>query len=319
MRHIAGGRFFRSLTPLLLTVLYATGAAGAQSAPEGGVPPGSNGRELPAAIRIGPGDLLEINVYNAPDLSRPQRVTAEGEIYVPLIGRALVAGLTTGEAQTLIEKRLLDGRFINEPHVSILIRDFATQGVSVMGEVMKPGIYSFPGPRRLLDVISAAGGLSAKAGPTLTLVRRDRPNEPVSVPLPNNPEELIAGNLEIQPGDTVVVSKAGVIYVVGEVTKPGGFNMENNTSLTVLQAIALAQGLKSTASLNGSKLIRRRPAGTQELDLPLKKMLAGKAPDMQLEEDDIVFVPSSLGKSAAKRTVEAAVQMAVGAVIWRGR
>ena len=113
------------------------------------------------------------------------------------------------------------------------------------------------------------------------------------------------------------MSKAGLVYVVGEVRQPGGFVMENGGGITVLQAIALAQGTGPNAALNGARLIRKTPEGQKDVPLPLKKILAAKAPDLQLLPDDIVFVPGSAGKGAAKRTAEAILQMATGIAIWR--
>jgi len=124
-------------------------------------------------------------------------------------------------------------------------------------------------------------------------------------------------NVPVKPGDTIVVSKAGVVYVVGDVRQPGGFVMENGNDITVLKAIALAQGTNPNAGLSAARLIRNTPEGPKDVPLSLKKILTAKAPDLQLQPDDIVFVPSSAGKGAAKRGAEAILQMATGVAIWR--
>ncbi len=124
-------------------------------------------------------------------------------------------------------------------------------------------------------------------------------------------------NVSVEPGDTIVVSKAGVVYVVGDVHQPGGFVMENGNDITVLKAIALAQGTNPNAALNAAKLIRKTPEGPKDVPLSLKQILAAKAPDLQLQPDDVVFVPGSAGMSAAKRGAEAILQMATGVAIWR--
>src|SRR6266851_3652255 len=121
----------------------------------------------------------------------------------------------------------------------------------------------------------------------------------------------------VEPGDTILVSKAGVVYVVGDVRLPGGFVMENGNDITVLKAIALAQGTNPNAALNATRLIRKTPEGPKDVPLDLKKILAAKAPDPLLQPDDVVFVPGSAGKSAAKRGAEAILQMATGVAIWR--
>jgi len=113
------------------------------------------------------------------------------------------------------------------------------------------------------------------------------------------------------------VSKAGVVYVVGDVRQPGGFVMENDKNLTVLQALALAQGLGPNPALNSAKVIRKTLDGPKDVPLPLKKILAAKAPDLQLLPDDILFIPGSAGMGAAKRGAEAIVQMATGVAVWR--
>ena len=129
--------------------------------------------------------------------------------------------------------------------------------------------------------------------------------------------ESMENNVTVEPGDTVLVSKAGVVYVVGDVRQPGGFVMENGNDITVLKAIALAQGTNPNAKLDSTRLIRKTPEGPQDVLLSLKKILAAKAPDPQLQADDVVFVPSSAGKSAAKKGAETILQMVTGIAIWR--
>ncbi len=273
--------------------------------------------KTPPGLRIDSGDLVEISVYGVPELKQDLRVNAAGDISLPLVGLVRVAGLTSEEAQTRIEKRLLEAGLLNEPHVSVFIKEYATQGISVLGEVERPGIYPLLGTRRLFDALSAAGGLTAKAGRVVTITRRDRPREPILVTLSRDPSTVLEANLEVSPGDTIIVSKAGVVYVVGEVAKPSGFVMDRNDNLTVLQAIALAEGAKTTAALDRTKLIRRNANGYEEIPIPLKKILEARAPDVVLQAEDIVFVPTSFGKSAGKRSLEAIIQIATGVAIFR--
>jgi len=160
-----------------------------------------------------------------------------------------------------------------------------------------------------------AGGTTEKAGKAAVITHRDRPREPETVMLWSDAKKSPQSNVSVLPGDTVVVSKAGVVYVVGEVGNPTGIVMEN-PDLTVLQAIALAQGTKSTAALGKAKLIRKTPNGQEEIPFSLKKVLSAKAPDLKLQPDDIVFVPSSAAKSAGKRSLEAIVQAATGVVAY---
>lgn len=278
----------------------------------------SAGRALPAGVEIGPGDLLEINVYTiygAPDVSQKTRVSNMGNVSLPFVGDVHVAGMTAEKAEDAIEKAFRDGQFLNNPHVSILIDEYATQGVSIMGEVNKPAVYPVVASRRLYDMLSEAGGLTARAGKSVLITHRDSPEKAVTVNLADQ-QHSGAANIDIMPGDTIVVPAAGVVYVIGNVAKPGGFTMDNNESITVMQAIALAQGIQSPAALDRTRIIRKTPGGTQEIPLRLSKILAAKSPDVPLTAGDVLFVPNSASKSAARRTAEAILSAATGSVIY---
>ena len=278
-------------------------------------PNGDSGFE----ILIGSGDLIEVSVYGAPDYVKDVRVGSTGEITLPLAGTVKVGGLTPAQAEALIAKRLSDGKFFNDPRVSVLEKEFSTQGISVLGEVQKPGVYQMPGPRKLFDALSAAGGTTPRAGSTVTVLHRASAQNPEIVFLTNNGKASSQGNIYVYPGDTVVVSKAGVVYVVGDVRMPGGFVMENS-HMTILQAYAMAQGANSTAALDRARLIRKvGPENEpQDTSISLKKILSAQAPDMNLRPDDIVFIPVSGVKVAGRRTLEAIVQTATGMAIYRG-
>lgn len=270
-----------------------------------------------AMMRIGAGDLLEMKVYGVPELTDTVRVNGDGEVSLPLIGTTRLMDMSSAEAEKAIEKRLVDGGFLKEPHVSIFVKEYVSQSISVMGEVTKAGVYPLLGARRLFDAISAAGGTTDKAGKIVSITHKNMPEEPVIVTLSSDPAKNLAANIEIYPGDTIVVSKAGVVYVVGEVNRPSGFVMENNENLTVLQAIALAQGLGKAASMNNAKLIRKSASGLIEIPIPLKKILEGKSTDIAMQGEDILFVPASAGKTAVRRTLEAVVQTATGIAVYR--
>jgi polysaccharide export outer membrane protein len=225
-----------------------------------------------------------------------------------------LAGLTTDLAEKLVAQKFLDGGYFNDPHVSIFEKEYQTQGVSVLGEVQKPGIYPMLGSRRLFDVISAAGGTTPKAGNQITITHRDSKSSQ-SLTLGRNADDSTSNNPEILPGDTVVVQKAGIVYIVGDVHMPGGFIIDK-PGLTVLQALAMAQGANPTAKLDGARLIRRTGDQRQDLPIALKKILASKAADVELQPDDILFVPNSSAKSAMHRGLEAIVQAATGVAIY---
>jgi polysaccharide export outer membrane protein len=253
-------------------------------------------------------------VYNVPELSTRTRVASNGDVYLPLIDYTHVAGLTVEEAQSLIEKKFSDGGFLKDPHVTLFVDQFASQGVSVLGEVSRPGVYPALGEQRLFDLISAAGGLTDKAGRTVAVTRRKQPDKPLVVELAKNIADSPDRNIEIRPGDTIIVRRADIIYVVGDVARPAGFLMDRG-SLTVLQAVALAGGTTHTSKLNGAKIIRKTENGMIETPIELSKIMHAKAQDLPMQADDILFVPTSTGKLIGRRSVEAVVQMATAVSI----
>jgi polysaccharide export outer membrane protein len=278
----------------------------AQTQPAAG-PADSPGAEPDTTLRLGAGDLIEVSVYNVPELTSKARVSNNGDVYLPLVGYVHVEGLTTDEAQGVIEKKLSDGGFVKGPHVTVFVDQYASQGASVLGEVARPGVYPMLGQVRLFDLISAAGGLTDKAGNSVTITRRNQPDKPVSLALARNLSDSPLANVEMSPGDTVVVRKADVVYVVGDVARPSGLLLDRGT-LTVLQAIALAGGTTRTSKLNGTRILHKGPDGITEKHVELKKILEAKIPDVALNPDDILFVPSSSIKAALQDNVSIALQ-----------
>ncbi len=263
---------------------------------------------------LGAGDLLQVSVYNVPELDTKTRVGNTGDVYLPLIDYVHVAGLTLEEAQALIEKRLSDGSFVKNPHVSLFVDQSTSQGASVLGEVARPGVYPIIGEPRLFELISAAGGFTDKAGQTIVVTHRNQSDKPITIPLSRKLSDNPESNIAVSAGDTVIVHRADVVYVVGDVGRPSGFLMDTQ-NLTVLKAIALAGGTNPTAKLNGAKIIRKGPNGMSETPVQLKKMLQAKAPDLPMQADDILFVPSSSRKMILGRTVDAAMQAATAVSI----
>ena len=226
--------------------------------------------------------------------------------------------MTQEEAQALIEKRLADGGFVRNPHVTIFVDEFTSQGVTIIGEVGKPGIYPDIGEHKLYEVVSQAGGFSLNASRKIAILRRNQP-DPVRVTLPRNLADDLSSNVQIMPGDTITVPRAPVIYVVGDVGRPSGLLVDNGT-LTVLQAPALAGGTNKTAKLGALRSIRKGPdGGVTETKVEIKKMLEAKIPDMQLQADDILFVPVSGGRVLASRTFEATMSLATAMAIYTVR
>jgi polysaccharide export outer membrane protein len=269
-------------------------------------PPPAN--SSPGAL-LGPGDLLDISVYGVPELSQKARINNSGDVYLPLIDYVHLGGLTPEEAQSVIEKRLSDGSFVNNPHVILLVSESSSSTVTLIGEVVRPGPYNVAGERHLLDLISVAGGFTDKASRAITVTHRSDPTHTIAVKLPADFAPSDPNNVVVEPGDTVVVKHGPVFYVVGDVGKPSAF-VSDSENLTILKAIALAGGTNKTASMGGTTILRRTPQGTQQIKVPLKKIMSAKVQDMPMQSEDILFVPSSTRKVVAARSAEAVTQMA---------
>jgi polysaccharide export outer membrane protein len=295
--------------PVSQAAVSASGAAPQQKAADAAAD-----TDQSSLVKLGPGDLIEVSVYNVPELATKARVSNAGDVYLPLIDYVHVEGLTQEEAQSLIQKRLEDGGFVRTPHVTIFVDEAASQGVTVLGEVSKPGIYPDVADRKLYEIISEAGGFTPSASRKLAIIRQGKP-EAIHVDLPRNLGDDLSGNVNVLPGDTITVPRAPIIYVVGDVGRPSGLLVDNGT-LTVLQAIALAGGTNHTAKMGGVRIIRKTPSGMTETRVELKKMLEAKRPDVTLQADDILFVPISGVRVAAARAAEAALTAATAVSIY---
>ncbi len=297
--------------------------------------------------RIGPEDLLEITVFEAPELNGSPRVSAKGEISLPLLGAVKAAGLTPQELESVLEE-LLRRSYMKEPHVGVFVREMESHPVSVLGAVRKPGVFRIRGSKSLLEMLSMAEGLADDAGDTVLVMRgagftaaatpsADNrhppegadPDPPAAVSLSTetvavNLKELLDSadpryNVRVYPGDVVKVTRAGIVYVVGEVKRPGGFVLRNNENISALQALALAEGLTPTSAKSRARIIRT-DGGTgkrSEIALDLGKIIAGKVPDPLLVPKDIVFVPNSAGRTALYRGADAAISIVSGVVVFR--
>ena len=265
-------------------------------------------------LQISAGDLLELGVFDTPDLSGKLRVNESGEITLPVAGPLRVVGMTAEEAAAAVEQKLLEAEILKDPHVSVFIVEYATQGVTVTGEVKSPGIYPLLGSHGLVDLLSAAGGVTGNAGRMVSVTHKSDPDHPQMIRMDSRPGK-VAENVDIQPGDTIVVARAGIAYVVGDVGHPGGFMIDANDRLTVLQLAALAAGTTKTSAQDQARLIRKTPNGREEMPIRLKAMLSGKVTDIPLEDGDILFVPSSKSRILAYRGMDSAIGMTSGLVM----
>jgi len=265
--------------------------------------------------RIGAGDLLDMAVADVPELTIRVRVSDQGTIAVPILGVLAVGDKTIQEAQDLISKALLDKDVVRRPQVSLLIAEYSNQVISVLGEVGHPSTFPLIGRRKLYDAISASGGLLPTASNQVTLLRRGQPEQTLTVSMNASAGPMEASNIDLLPGDTIIVRRAGVIYVVGDVGRPGGFVM-NGDHITALQALALAEGAKPDAKLNSARIVHREGTTVRERPVKLVAIMQAKVPDVMLGPDDVLFVPISVPKQSAQGITDTVTRLLTAAIIY---
>ncbi|MFT4112060.1 polysaccharide biosynthesis/export family protein [Silvibacterium sp.] len=295
---------------------------------------GNEPASAPSDYVLGGGDQILIRVEDMDDLpAAPVRIDPDGYLDLPLVGRMQAGGLTLTQFKAALTKKLT--KYIDSPQISVNLTDNQSRTVSVIGEVNSPGIHPLPQPRDLIDVLSIAGGVKPDAGSKVVLTRNvSRGLLPLSdaqldqsgryrtatVSLDNllaakHPAE----NILIQPGDVVSVPKGEIVYVIGNVHKPGGFPLNSHESLSLLQALSLAEGIAPNAGTKDAKILRPVPgndAKPQEIPVDVKMIFAGKAPDVPLFANDILFIPNSAAKSGSRRAAEAILQVVTGVAIY---
>ncbi|MFQ5718338.1 MAG: polysaccharide biosynthesis/export family protein [Acidobacteriota bacterium] len=245
---------------------------------------------------LGAEDLLEISVAGVEDLSRTVRVSDSGHITLPLIGAVQVAGLSPAALENSLAHRL-EARYVNNPQVSVFVKEYGSKMVSIIGAVHKPGRYPMLGRRTLLDMISSAGGLTDEAGPFALITRHgvSHTTEPETIQV--DLEALLYRhqtdlNTEIDPGDLVhiPVDLPVRIYVNGAVGKPGEYETTASKPLTLLQAITKAGGLTARAARKKVEILRQTDDGQATISVDLKKVMHGQATDPVLADGDVVVV-----------------------------
>jgi polysaccharide biosynthesis/export protein len=288
---------------------------------------------------LGPEDEISVRVADLEEITdRTLRVDPAGDIDLPLAGRLHVTGLTVEQVRVLLAERL--AKYVDAPRVTINVQDYKSEPISILGEVNNPGVHQLRGPKRLLDIISAAGGLKSDAGETVTITREMRYG---TVPVPGSHADasqqfstgsieldgLIRGanpeaNIAVCPNDVISVSRASVVYVLGEVKKAGGFSLQSSNEISLIRALSLAEGMTHEAAPRKARILRAEGAApigaktdAEGTPVDVQMILAGKAPDIHLHPNDILFIPNSMAGSALKRATEAAVQIATGVIIFR--
>ena len=327
---------FRLLTLGLAGVFLIIGAAASQNpvaAATGEQKPACD-NQIRSTYLLGSDDQLEISGPELTDTTnKPVRINGEGDVQVPLAGPVHVAGLTVQQTEQELDKVL--SKYIRNPQVVVNVVEVRSQPVSVLGAVNSPGVHQVQGHKTVLEMLAAAGGIRQDAGYSIRITRQV---EWGCIPLPGaqldatgkysvaevslqkimsakTPEE----NIQIFPHDVISVPKAEMVYVIGEVHRSGGFVLGEHKSISVLQALSLAEGLNTGADPRHAKILRLKPEADQreELKVDVKDALNGKKPDLPLQGEDILFIPGSTGKKAALRGLEAAIQTGTGLAIWR--
>ncbi len=281
---------------------------------------------------LGPEDVLEVEVFNVPELKETVRVAADGQVALPLIGRVPAMGLTTDQLRQELEDKWGEN-YLQDPQVSVFVKEFKARPVSVIGAVEKPDLYYLKGRRSLIEVLSLAGGTGKHSGSGRTVVvtrksgfkdlqvvdgMHERGPDQIEIDLNRLLFTRDPGlNIEIKPLDTVSVSKADVVYVTGAVKLPGGFVLDDRPTVTVVQAISMAGGFTATAKRGGARIMRLQKDGSKtELPVNLGKVLKGKEEDVTLASNDILYVPDSKSKVAGSRAVDVSISTLSAWLIW---
>jgi polysaccharide export outer membrane protein len=251
-----------------------------------------------AKLKLAPGFLLNLNVLDDPDFTGSFRIDEQGNIAVPVLGTMHVADETISEARANIQRTLLENKILKDPQVDLSILEYSTPEVTIIGEVTNPGRYPLLVPRKLVDVLAIAGGTAITAGNEIQITRGDGDTEPFLVHFSKATNPKAVEDVMVHPGDTVQVKRAGIVYVLGAVTRPGGYVMQEDGTLTVLQAISLANGTTLPASTGTIYLLHRNVDGAEvDIALPLNKISHGKTADIQLHATDVLYVPTSKAKA----------------------
>jgi polysaccharide biosynthesis/export protein len=290
----------------------------------------------PTSYTLGPNDQVVVDVVELPEFhGRTYRVDADGTLDLPFIGAVPATGKTVSQLKAEVETKLRTQ--VRNPHVYASLSETRSQPVSVMGDVNTPGTQQMDGQRRLFDVIAGAGGLKQDAGDVITITRQanegrlEVPNSTIDPSTGNSVAEVRVNdlvrlkdpsvNIVMRPHDSVSVAHARVLYVIGNVKKPGGFTLSERRFVSALEALSLAEGLGPNASAGNARILRKNADSDmkrQQIPVNLKRILAGKAEDIRLLPDDILYVPDNTTRRIAAKTAETALATISGIAIWRG-
>ncbi len=271
-------------------------------------------------IRIEPGDLLSVNVYDTPEISDAYRVDPDGDVTLPLCGKVKVQGLTAPGAARLLEATLKDDQVLIRPQVNVDVQQYAGQYVTVLGEVGSPGRVTVIAPTKLSEILAQVGGLTPMAGTRIKIRQGGDDAAPeAEAPYSRSESNQLTGSILVRPGETVLVPRAGIVYVLGAVFHPGGFVMQEDGKLNVAEALALSGGTLVQAKTSGLRVIRRNPDGTVlDFSLSYDGIAKGSQTPLELQAQDIVYVPMSKIK-ATLSDATSIISSAASAAIYTAR
>ncbi len=291
---------------------------------------------VPTGYILGPGDLLEISVLDMEEVGKfPFRVDMRGNINLPVVGRVEAGGLTVDQLEVKIIDRLKGD--LRKPDVTVSIKEMHSQPISVLGSVTQPGVHQVQGRMTLMEAISKAGGLRPDAGYSIRIARL---KEWGPIPLDGVTEdptgkyyvaevgikEILEGeapakNIPVKPHDVITVPKGKMVYVMGAVKKTGGYVLGERSGVTVLEALSMSEGLDRFSRESDARIMRKTsdPLSRAEIAVNVKRILAGKDRDVELEPDDILYIPDSGVKRATARSIEAAISIGSGVAIYGRR
>jgi polysaccharide export outer membrane protein len=314
----------------------AAGALAQQAAPSAVVPAAPLSLATPQSYVIHPEDEITIRSLQVKELAdKAFRIDQNGDVNFPLLGRMHLAGETTRALENDLTAK--SKKYYNDPDIAVSITAFHEEPVSIIGAVATPGIHPIHGQTTLLDVLSSAGGVRGDAGPVVKVTRDSSTYGAIPYPTAHavgtktsmveiDLKSLMeatnsAENIVIQPHDVVSIPPAEVIYVIGNVKRAGGIPLGGKPNLTVLQALSLAEGLDARAAASSARILRRESevATAARTDIPvnLSAILKGKAPDILLRPNDILFVPNSTSKLVTQRSIEAAIAIGSGILVFK--
>ncbi|MEA2263116.1 MAG: polysaccharide biosynthesis/export protein [Acidobacteriaceae bacterium] len=274
------------------------------------------GPSLGAGLGYGPiraGDIVEVQIFDAPEYSVRMPVSSAGQIAIPYAGLFRIEGMTSIEAAKAIARLFVQEQILRDPRVIVTTQQFG-YSVTVMGEVKTPGIYALAGKKRLVDMLTEAGGISDRAGHVIEIFPSGSMKNPQTILWDPTLRENDNAELEIKTGETILVSRCGVVYVGGNVGRPGAYPICESNHTTLSQVIALAQGTKPNSYTNRTILLRSSGTGTRVVQkVKLEDMLRGRTVDITMQPDDILFIPPSVLKATGKTALTAAIGFATQA------